>query len=132
MTSVEVMNPLADRISPWNLSQNLFLCRRLRGLKGLPGIPSALPILFLGPTLRFQEMKIGRRVRPFAKMTGCKERLINPTVLHLRTIKFVTNGLVIVRGLEALFRILKRKICGDSRQRHWLTVLLGQLVAGAK
>ena len=39
---------------------DLFRCRCLRGLKGLPCIPSALPILFRGPTLRFQEMKIVR------------------------------------------------------------------------
>ena len=65
-------------------------------------------------------------------MTGGNERIINPTVLHLCTIKFVTNGIVIVRRLEALFRILKREIGGDSRQRDRLTVSLGQLVAGAK
>src|SRR4029077_5066160 len=103
-----------------------------RGVKGLPCSPSAVPTLFLGPALRFQKMKIGRRVRPFAKMTGGKERIINPTVLHLRTIKFVTNGIVVVRGLEALFRILKREIRGDSRQRHRLTGSLGQFVAGAQ
>src|SRR6478752_6061832 len=65
-------------------------------------------------------------------MTGGNERIINPTILHLRAIKFVTNGIVIVRGLEALFRILKRKICGDSRQRDRFAVSLGQLVAVAK
>src|SRR6476659_1467250 len=65
-------------------------------------------------------------------MTGGKERIINPTVLHLRTIKFVTNGIVIVRGLEALFRILEREIVGDSRQRDRFAVLLSQLVASAK
>src|SRR5436305_14152086 len=65
-------------------------------------------------------------------MTGGKERIINATVLHLRAIKFITNGIVIGRGLEALFRILKREICGDSRQRDRFTVSLGQLVAGAK
>ena len=65
-------------------------------------------------------------------MTGGKERIINSTVLHLRTIKFVANGLVIVRGLEALFRILKREICDDPRQRDRFTVSLGQLVGGAK
>src|SRR5207247_10838448 len=65
-------------------------------------------------------------------MTGGKERIINLTVLHLRAIEFVTNGIVVGRGLEALFRILKREICGDSRQRDRFTVSLGQLVAGAK
>src|SRR5580765_1472064 len=65
-------------------------------------------------------------------MTGGKERIINSTVLHLRTVKFVTNGIIVGRGLEALFRILKRKICGDSRQRDRFTVSLSQLVAGAK
>src|SRR5204863_3648108 len=65
-------------------------------------------------------------------MTGGKERIINLTVLHLRAIKFTTNGIVIGRGLETLFRILKREICGDSRQRDRFTVSLGQLVAGAK
>src|SRR5206468_9868105 len=65
-------------------------------------------------------------------MTGGKERIINLTVLYLRAIQFVTNGKVIARGLEALFRILKREICGDSRQRDRFTVSLGQLVAGAK
>src|SRR5437773_2330855 len=65
-------------------------------------------------------------------MTGGKERIINLAVLHLRAIEFVTNGIVIGRGLEALFRILEREICGDSRQRDRFTVSLGQLVAGAK
>src|SRR6476620_6615998 len=65
-------------------------------------------------------------------MTGGNERIINPTILHLRAIKFVTNGIVIVRGLGALFRILKRKICGDSRQRDRFAVSLGSLVAVAK
>src|SRR5690349_15283955 len=65
-------------------------------------------------------------------MTGGKQRIINPTVLHLSTIKFVTNGRVIMRRLKALFRILKREICGDSRQRDRFAVSLGQLVSGAK
>ena len=43
-----------------SLAKNLLRWWCLRGLKDLPCIPSALPILFLGPTLRFQEMKIGR------------------------------------------------------------------------
>src|SRR5438045_9750196 len=65
-------------------------------------------------------------------MAGGKERIINATALHLRAIKFVTNGIVIVRGLEAPFRILKREICGDSRQRDRFTVSLGQFVGGTK
>src|SRR6266404_6430705 len=65
-------------------------------------------------------------------MTGSKQRIIDPTVLHLRAIQFVTNGKVIARGLEALFRILKREISGDSRQRDRFAVSLGQLVAGTK
>ena len=36
-----------------SLAKNLLRCWCLRGLKDLPCIPSALPILFLGPTLRF-------------------------------------------------------------------------------
>src|SRR3982750_1210489 len=65
-------------------------------------------------------------------MTGGKERIINPTVLHLRAVEFVTNRIVIGRGLEALLRVLNRVICCDSRERDWFTVSLGQLVGGAK
>src|SRR5438876_7749692 len=65
-------------------------------------------------------------------MTGGKERIINLTVLHLRAIEFITIATVIRRGLEALFRMLKREICGDSRQLDRFTVSLGKLVAGAK
>src|SRR4029079_13139090 len=65
-------------------------------------------------------------------MTSGKERIINSTVLHLRAIEFVTNRIVIGRGLEALFRVLKRKICGHAGQRSWFTVPLRQLVGGAK
>src|SRR6266550_1941224 len=101
-------------------------------MKRLPGIPSTFPILFLSPTLRFQEMKIGRGVRPFAKMTGSHKRLIDPTILHLRAIKFVTKAVVFGRGAEAVFEILKREISGDSRKRDWFAVSLGQLVGGAK
>src|SRR6266478_9970700 len=116
-----------------DLSRKILLrCWRLRGLKGQPGIPSAFPILFLGPTLRFQEMKIGRGVRLFAEMAGGKKRIIGPTVLHLRAIKFVTYAVVIGRGVEALFQILKREISGDSRKRDRFAESLGQLVAGAK
>ena len=54
-------DPLPRSRSPRGISrENLLRCWCLRGVKDLPGIPSALPILFLGPTLRFQEMKIGR------------------------------------------------------------------------
>src|SRR5438105_14775902 len=98
-----------------SLVEILLRCSHLRGLKGQPGIPSAFPILFLGPTLRFQEMKIGRGVRLFAEMTGGEKSIIDPTSLHLRAIKFITNAVVIGCGGEALFQILKREISGDSR-----------------
>src|SRR5215472_7714698 len=77
-------------------------CSHLRSLKLLPCIPRVLPILFLSPTLRFQEMKIGRGVGPFAKMTSDEKRVIDPTVLHLRSIKFVTNAGVIGHVVEEL------------------------------
>src|SRR6266487_2715141 len=115
-----------------SLVEILLRCSHLRGLKRLPGIPSAFPILFLGPTLRFQEMKIGRGVRPFAKTTGGEKGIIDPTILHLRAIKFVTNAVVTGRGVEALFQFLKREIRGDSRKRDRFAVSLGQLVGGAK
>src|SRR6266480_6278147 len=115
-----------------SLAEILLRCWRLRSLKRLPGIPSALPILFFGPTLCFQEMKIGRGVRPFAKMTGGEKGIIEPTPLYLRAIKFITNAVVIGRGGEALFQILKREISGDSRKGDRFAVSLGQLVAGAK
>ena len=95
-------------------------------------MPSEFPILFLRPTLRFQEMKIGRRTRPLAKMTGGEEGLIDATILYLRAIKFITNAVVIGRGGEALFQILKREISGDSRKRDRFAVSLGQFVGGAK
>src|SRR6266513_1523537 len=101
-------------------------------MKCLPGIPSTFPILFLSPTLRFQEMKIGRRVWPFAKMTSGEKGIIDPTVLHLRAIKFVTNAVVFGRGAEAIFQILKWEISGDSRKRDRFAKLLGQLVGAAK
>ena len=110
----------------------LLRCSHLGGLKLLPGIPSAFPILFLGPTLCFQEMKIGRGVRPFAKMTGGEKRIIEPTILYLRAIKFITNAVVIGRDVEALFQILKREISDDSRKRDRFAVSLGQLICGAK
>ena len=65
-------------------------------------------------------------------MTGGEKRIIDPTILHLRAIKFITNAVVIGRGGEALFQILKREISGDSRKRDWFAVSLGQLVAAAK
>src|SRR5438034_4490588 len=65
-------------------------------------------------------------------MTGGEKRIIDSTVLHLRAIKFVPNAVVIGRGVEALFQILKREISSDSRKRDRFAVSLGQLVAGAK
>src|SRR4051812_15379035 len=65
-------------------------------------------------------------------MPGGKKRIINSTVLHLRAIQSVTDRVIIGRGLEALLRILEREIRGDSRERDWFTVSLGQLVGGAK
>src|SRR5260370_40087181 len=99
-----------------SIAKNLLRCWCLRGLKDLPCIPSALPILFLGPTLRFQEMKIGRRVPPFAKMTGGKERIINATVLNVRAIKVESNGIVIGPGLGTLIQSLNREIWHYSRK----------------
>src|SRR6184192_208896 len=112
------------------LAEILLRCWRLRGLKAQPGIPSAFPILFLGPTLCLQEMKISRGTRPLAKMTGGEKGIIDPTILYLGAIKFITNAVVIGRGAEALFQILKREISGDSRKRDRFAVSLGQLVAG--
>ena len=66
-------------------------------------MPSEFPILFLRPTLRFQEMKISRGARPLAKMTGGEEGIIDATILHLRAIKFITNAVIIGCGGEALF-----------------------------
>ena len=80
----------------------LLACSHLGGLKLLPCIPRTLPMLFLCPTLRFQEMKIGRGVGPFGKMTNDEKRVIYPTVVHVRAIKFVTSARVIGRVLEAL------------------------------
>src|SRR6266481_780498 len=77
-------------------------------------------------------MKIGWEVRPFAKMTCGEKGIIDAITLHLRAIKFVTNAVVIGRGGEAVFQILKREISGDSRERYRFAVLLGQLVGGAK
>jgi hypothetical protein len=92
----------------------LLRCSHLRGLKRLPGIPSAFPILFLGPTSGFQEMKIGRGVLPFGEVTDRKKRFIHTTVLYLRTIQFITNSGSIGRSVEAVFQILERQITGDS------------------
>src|SRR4026207_690807 len=77
-------------------------------------------------------MKIRRGVRRFAKMTCGEKGTIDPTILPLRTIEFVTTAVVIGRGGEAVFQILKREVSGDSRERHWFAVSLGQLVGGAK
>src|SRR6266436_9592458 len=65
-------------------------------------------------------------------MTGGEKSIIDPTILHLRAIKFITNAVVIGCGGEALFQILKREISGDSRKRDRFAVSLGQPVAGAK
>src|SRR5438309_1782720 len=115
-----------------SLVEILLRCSHLRGLKRLPGIPSAFPILFLGPTLRFQEMKIGWGARPLAKMMGGEKRIINSTVLHLGAIKFVTNAVVSGRGVEAFFQVSKREISSNSRKRDRFAVSLGQFVRGAK
>jgi hypothetical protein len=48
-------------------------------------------------------------------MTGGEKRIIDATILHLLVIKFITNAVVIGRGGEAVFQILKREISGDSR-----------------
>src|SRR6202035_1211822 len=109
----------------------LLCCLHLCGVKRLPGIPSAFPGLFLGPTLRFQEVKIGRGVRPFAKMTCGEKGIIDPTILHLCAIKFITNAVVIRRASEALLQILKRQI-SDSGKCDRLAVSLGQFVGSAK
>src|SRR6267142_627039 len=65
-------------------------------------------------------------------MTGGEKRIIDPTVLHLRAIKFVTYAVVIGRGVEALFQILKREISGDSRKRDRFAESLSQLAGSAK
>jgi len=59
-----------------SLAEILLARSHLGGLKLLPCIPRALPILFLSPTLRFQEMKIGRGVGLFVKMTSGEKRVI--------------------------------------------------------
>lgn len=85
------------------LVEILLAFSHLRSLKLLPCIPGGLPVLFLSPTLRFQEMKIGRGVGPSAKMPSDEKCVIDLTVLHLRSIKFVTNAGVIGGVVEALF-----------------------------
>src|SRR4026208_1645355 len=77
-------------------------------------------------------MKIRGGVRRFAKMTCGEKGTIDPAILPLRTLKFVTNAVVIGRGGEAVFQILKREISGDSRERHWFSVSPGQFAGGAK
>src|SRR5262249_18380960 len=44
-------------LAPTLAGEILFRCSRLCGLKRLPGVPGAFPILFLRPTSGFQEMK---------------------------------------------------------------------------
>src|SRR5262249_5462714 len=104
----------------------------LGGLKLLPRIPRALPILFFSPTLRLQEMKIGRGGGPFAKMTSSEKRVIYLTVLHLRAIQFVTNAGVVGGVVDALLQVLKGKSSGDWRKGDRFAVSLGQLVCGVK
>jgi len=65
-------------------------------------------------------------------MTGGEEGIIDLTILYLRAMKFITNAVVIGRGGEALFQILKREISGDARKRDRFAVSLDQLVAGTK
>src|SRR5438552_18347998 len=65
-------------------------------------------------------------------MTGGQKRIIDPTILHLRAIKFITNAVVIGHGVEALFQLLKREVSGDSRKRDRFAVSLNQLVGTAK
>src|SRR4029078_937301 len=77
-------------------------------------------------------MKIRWGVRPFAKMTCGEKGAIDPTILHLRAIKFVTNAVVIGRGGEQVFSILKREISSNSRERHWFSISLRQFVGSAK
>src|SRR4029450_12619710 len=101
-------------------------------MKRLPGIPSAVPIFFFSPTICFPEIKIGGGVRPFAKMTGGEEGIIDPTILHLRAIKFIANAVVIGRASKALLQILKREISGGSGKCDRFAVSLGQLAGGAK
>src|SRR4029450_6279099 len=101
-------------------------------MKRLPGIPSTFPILFLSPTLRLQEMKIGRRVRPLGEMSDGEKGIIDLTVLELRAINVIANAVVIGRAGKALLQILKREISGDSGKRDRFTVSLGQLAGGAK
>jgi hypothetical protein len=77
-------------------------------------------------------MKISRGAGPLAKTTRGEEGIIDSTILFLRAIKFITNAVIIGRGGEALFQILKREISGDARKRDRFAISLGQLVAGAK
>src|SRR6267142_752823 len=65
-------------------------------------------------------------------MTGGEKGIIDPTIVHLRAIKFVTYAVVIGRGVEALFQILKREISGDSRKRDRFAESLSQLAGSAK
>ena len=67
-------------------------------------------------------MKIRWGVRPLAKMKRGKKGIIDAAILHLRAIKFVSNAVVIGRGGEAVFQILKREISADSRERHRFAV----------
>ena len=75
---------------------------------------------------------IGRRVRSFAKITCGEKGIIDPTILYLRAIKFITNAVVIGRSGEAFLKILKREISDDSRKRDRFAISLGQLVGARK
>src|SRR5262249_24062549 len=89
-------------------------------------------MLFFSPTLRLQEMEIGRGGGPFAKMTSSEKRVIYLTVLPLRAIQFVTNAIVVGGVVDALLEVLKRKVSGDWREGDRFAVSLGQLICGVK
>src|SRR5262249_56873839 len=89
-------------------------------------------MLFFSPTLRLQEMEIGRGGGPFAKMTSSEKRVIYLTVLPLRAIQFVTNAIVVGGVVDALLEVLKRKISGDWRGGDRVAGLLGLITFGVR
>src|SRR5262249_62121241 len=89
-------------------------------------------MLFFSPTLRLQEMEIGRGGGPFAKMTSSEKRVIYLTVLPLRAIQFVTNAIVVGGVVDALLEVLKRKISGDWRGGGRVSGLLRPLICGGE
>src|SRR5262245_36386064 len=89
-------------------------------------------MLFFSPTLRLQEMKIGRGGGPFAKMTSSEKRIIYLTILHLRAIQFVTNAIVVGGVVDALLQVLKGEISGNWRKGDRFSVSLGQLICRLK